>query len=194
MPSDPVPPEQLTLLLRQAADGDTERRHAAFAAVYGELRRLARAELAGERANHTLQATALVNEAFLKLAGVPIGGPPITERGQFFAAAAAAMRRILVDHARGRGRSKRGGGQRRLPLDALELATGADTDLVLAIDDAVRALEARDPRLAELAKLRLFSGLEDAEIATALGVSERTVRRDWLLARAVLQRDLLEEA
>ena len=182
-------PEQLTQLLQQAASSADADRSALFAAAYGELRRLARHHLGNERKDHTLQPTALVHEAFLRLAGseLPLD---LGDRAQFFAAAATAMRRILVDHARGKGRDKRGGGRRRLPLDGLELATQADPDTVIAIDLAIAELEGLDQRLAQLARLRLFAGLDEAEISDVIGVSDRTVRRDWLLARAFLQRHL----
>ncbi|MCB9886925.1 MAG: sigma-70 family RNA polymerase sigma factor [Planctomycetes bacterium] len=190
MPKDPSSTERLTMLLQAAGDDAGAQRSVAFSSVYAELRRIARQHLAQERIGHTLQATALVHEAWLRLFG---NQQSFGSRQEFLAAAANTMRRILVDHARARGRRKRGGGQRKVPLDALQLATMTDADDVLSVDEAVTALEQRDPRLAEQVKLRLFAGLEEAEVAAALDISDRTARRDWVLARAFLQRHLQPE-
>jgi RNA polymerase sigma factor (TIGR02999 family) len=159
-----------------------------FTHVYGELRRLAQARMALERPGHTLQATALVHEAYLKL----IGGADLEwrSRAQFFAAAAEAMRRILIDHARSKGRVKRGGGRRRLSLDVLDLAIDGSFEDFLSVEESIRRLEKRDERMAEIVKLRFYAGLSEAEIATVLGVTDRTVRRDWVVARAWLQKEL----
>jgi RNA polymerase sigma factor (TIGR02999 family) len=190
MPPDPRPVEHLTSLLQDLHGDAAQLRTTAFSGVYAELRRIARQYLARERAGHTLQATALVHEAWLRL----FGTEQVFGNGQeFLAAAANTMRRVLVDHARARGRQKRGSAPRRVPLDALQLATVADATEILAVDEAVQALDQLDPRLAEQTKLRLFAGLDDVEIAAALGVSDRTVRRDWMLARAFLHRQLLTE-
>ncbi|MEZ6036317.1 MAG: ECF-type sigma factor [Planctomycetota bacterium] len=184
----PEPPaERLTLLLQAVGDDASEQRSVAFSHVYAELRRLAGQYLERERAGHTLQATALVHEAWLRLFG---NRQQFASGREFFGAAANTMRRILVDHARTRGRHKRGGGKVCVPVDALELATRNDTDQLLALDDAVSELERQDPRLAEQAKLRLFAGFDEADVALALEISDRTVRRDWVLARAFLQRHL----
>ena len=158
--------------------------------VHDQLRRLASRQLAGERRGHTLQPTALVNEAFLKL--VQVDSDDWESKAHFFAAAAEAMRRILIDHARGRGRAKRGPGRRRLPLEVVELAT-QNLEEILSVDQAVRRLEERDPRLAKVVKLRFYAGLSDEETGRALGTSGRTVRRDWVLARAFLQRELSDD-
>lgn len=155
--------------------------------VYGKLREIAAQRMAGERPGHTLDATGLVHEAYLKLVHGPLGWHG---KAQFYAAAAEAMRRILVDHARARGRGKRGGGRTRLPLDVVELASREDPSEILSVDEAVRRLEERDPRMAEIVKLRFFAGLSDEETARALGITDRTVRREWTLARAFLQREL----
>jgi RNA polymerase sigma factor (TIGR02999 family) len=155
--------------------------------VYGQLRAIAAARMAGERPGHTLDATGLVHEAYLKLVQGPLDW---RGKAHFYAAAAEAMRRILVDHARGRGREKRGSGRVQLPLDVVELASREDPAEILSVDEAVRRLEERDPRMAEIVKLRFFAGLSDEETAQALGVADRTVRRDWTLARAFLQREL----
>ncbi len=156
--------------------------------VYEQLRQIAQHQMVGERGGHTLQPTALVNEAFVKLVGRDNGD--LVSKGHFFAAAAEAMRRILVDHARGKGRQKRGRQWLQLPLDVIDLAQRDDLEEIVAVDEAVQLLEERDPRLAEVAKLRFYAGLSDQEIAATLGVTDRTVRRDWVLARAFLQRAL----
>lgn len=156
--------------------------------VYDQLRRIAARQLAGERKGHTLQPTALVNEAFLKL--VRLDADDWTSKSHFYAAAAEAMRRILIDHAKARGRAKRGAGRRSLPLDVVDLAAGENLEEILSVDQAVRRLEQQDERLADVVKLRFYAGLSDEETARALGRSDRTVRRDWVLARAFLQREL----
>lgn len=153
--------------------------------------------MAAERAGHTLSATALVHEAFLKIHGerdVPWEG-----RGHFYAAAAEAMRRVLLDHAKARGRVKRGGGRARVNLEAVAITLdgpGAETaepedgaDCV-ALEEAICRLEERDPRVAQVVRLRFYAGLEIAQAALALGVSERTVKNDWAFARAWLEREL----
>lgn len=156
--------------------------------VYDRLRAIAAQRMAGERPGHTLDATGLVHEAYLKLVQGQLGWQG---KAHFYAAAAEAMRRILVDHARGRGREKRGAGRVRLPLDIVDLASREDPAEILSVDEAVRRLEERDPRMAEIVKLRFFAGLSDEETAQALGIADRTVRREWTLARAFLQRELL---
>jgi RNA polymerase sigma factor (TIGR02999 family) len=181
------PQGQCTRLLRQA--NHPNRAEALIPIVYEELRAIARRRLAGERAGHTLQATALVNEAYMRL----LGGDeqvPWNDRVHFFNAAAQAMRHVLLEHARNRGRQKRGGGRQRLSLDVIDLADVADEQQILDVDDAITRLEARDPKLAQLVKLRFFTGLTAGETAEALGVSVAAVRRDWKLARAWLAREL----
>lgn len=187
--TEPSPPStaRLTLWLEGGVRDDASTREGLFRAVYAELRGIARQQLAQERPGHTLQPTALVHEGWLRLLGSRQAFPSTAE---FLAAAANTMRRVLVDHARTRGRHKRGGGASRLPLDAIELSSHASSDEVLGVDEAIAALERRDPRLAEHAKLRLFAGLDEADLTAALAVSERTVRRDWVLIRAFLQRHL----
>lgn len=163
--------------------GDAE-----FQQLYRQLRALAQRMLAEERAGHTLQATALVHEAWVGLCRS--GSATVSDPARFQRMAAAAMRHILVEHARTRGRIKRGGGATRIPLDALELASrGQDGDL-LALDEALSGLEQSEPELAELVQLRFFAGLSVEEVARALSVSVRTVHRDWDLAKALLQRAL----
>lgn len=153
-------------------------------ARYVELRALARRFLVTERPNHTLAATDLAHEVWLRLAdAVPTQDLPLAE---FRRLAATAMRHALVDHARRRGRQKRGGAAARISLDALELATAGDFEDLLAVDDAIERLATRDPALAELVRLRFFAGLTVDETAKALGTSPRSVDRDWTLAKALL--------
>jgi RNA polymerase sigma factor (TIGR02999 family) len=183
-PSD----EPLTQLLRRAAAGEADAGEAALPLVYRELRRIARARMAGERADHTLQATALVHETWLRLVGV--GAADWTDRAAFYRAAALAMRRILVEHARRRTRQKRGGAAVHepvsvdgLPAPRPDLACAAT---FLQLDEEIRRLEQEDPRAGEIVRLRFFAGLGVDETAAALGLSRRTVLREWAFARAKL--------
>ena len=157
--------------------------------LVAELRAIAGGRMSGERPDHTLQATALVHEAWLRLAGDQ-AGLDFQNRAHFLKAAAEAMRRILIEHARKRGREKRGGSARRVPLTAVEVASQADSGEILSVDEALRRLEGQDERMAEIVKLRFFAGLSEQETAAALGLSDRTVRREWVLARAWLAREL----
>lgn len=177
----------LTELLQQAANGEAGAADAALPLVYRELRQLAQSRMAGERRDHTLQATALVHETWLKL--VAAGDGRWADRGAFYRAAAVAMRRILVDHARHRARSKRGGGRRReaIPVDQLTARPDSeDAATFLAIDEQIEALETEDPRAGEIVRLRFFAGLSVDETAAAMGLSRRTVLREWSYARARL--------
>lgn len=162
--------------------------------VYEHLRTIAQNQMNSERPGHTLTATALVHEAYLRLGDDPNvrnGG-----RGVFFRAAAEAMRRILIEHARARGRIKRGGGVGRLPLDAIgdvvDLAAAGDdrAEHVLAFDEAFGRLVDHEPRVADVVRLRFFAGLTVEQAAEALGISERTVNNDWGYARAWMAREL----
>jgi RNA polymerase sigma factor (TIGR02999 family) len=172
----------LTRLADAAAAGDKKAAGDLLPVVYAELRRLAAARLAGEKAGHTLQATALVHEAYLRL----VGDQQFDGRGHFFAAAAEAMRRILVEAARRKKRGKRGGQLVRVDLPA-ELLGGAGPDAdVLALEEALTRLAAEDPRKAALVRLRYFAGLSLEDAADALGVSRATASRDWTYARAWL--------
>jgi len=156
--------------------------------VYEELLVIARQRLRDERAHHTLNATALVHEAYMRLVGDAAAG--WENRAHFFGAAARAMRQVLIDYARKRGRAKRGGDQARIPLNVVDLAVEAPIEDVLAVDRAVEKLAAKDPRMAEVVQLRFYAGLSVEETAAALGMSERTVRREWSLARAWMMREL----
>lgn len=152
--------------------------------VYGELRTMAEAHLRHERPDHTLQATALVHETYLRL--LDEGFPNWTDRRHFFNAAGEAMRRLLIEHARKRGRVKRGGHQVRVSLSGVNLAVEQDPEEVLALDDAIWRLRDVDPSAAEVVTLRFFAGLSVVETARTLDVSERTVKRQWVFARAWL--------
>jgi RNA polymerase sigma factor (TIGR02999 family) len=153
--------------------------------VYEQLHRIAEGRMRQERKGHTLQATALVNEAWLRLAG---RGEErgFESRSHFYHAAAEAMRRVLIDHARSRGRVKRGGGRKRALVNVLDLAVEPDFEEVTAVDDAIRQLEEKDPRAGRVVRLRFFTGLSVEETAAVLGVSSRTVIGDWAYARAWL--------
>jgi RNA polymerase sigma factor (TIGR02999 family) len=158
--------------------------------VYDHLRDLAAGRMAGERRGHTLQATALVHEAYLRL--FP-GGAPVLDwksRGQFYGAAAEAMRRILVDRARERRAGKRGGGRKRVPLDQAEPGLEDESIDLLALDRALDELRQRDERTYDVAMLRHFCGLTTEHTARALGISPRTVRREWSVAQLVLHEAL----
>jgi RNA polymerase sigma factor (TIGR02999 family) len=157
--------------------------------VYAELRALAAAQLASEPAGHTLEPTALVHEAYLRLAG----RPAFPGRSHFLAAAGEAMRRVLIDHARKKGAGKRGGGARRAAVDPDRLPGGAlELDDLIAVDEALTRLAATDPAAARLAALRLFAGLSVEEAGDALGVSRASAYRDWTYARAWLSAALSE--
>lgn len=156
--------------------------------VYDELRSLARSHLRNERIEHTLQPTALVHEAYLRLLGA--ARPSWNDRRHFFGAAAEAMRRILIEHARKRGRAKRGGKRVRVDLSGVDLASDEDLEQVVALDDAFRRLEEQDPRAADVVRLRVFAGLSVEETARATDLSERTVKREWAFARAWLYQAL----
>jgi RNA polymerase sigma factor (TIGR02999 family) len=158
--------------------------------VYDELRSLARARLRHERPVHTLRATGLVHEAYLRL--VASDAPPWRDRAHFFRAAAEAMRRILIDYARRRGRIKRGGGRIQVTLGDIGAGEGMPLEEILALDEAIQRLEGKDPRMAEIVRLRFFAGLSVEEVANALEISTRTVKRDWAVARAWLYEAMRE--
>ncbi len=179
---------EVTRLLDAARDGDPQAAAAILPLVYDELRKLAAACVAQEPPGQTLNATALVHEAYLRL----VGDQPFDGRRHFFAAAAEAMRRVLVDLARNNGRLKRGGGQQQLPLSDIPARAEADPHLLLSLDDALARLATEDPTVADVAKLHLFAGLPIDETAIALGVSRATAYRNWTYARAWLQDALAE--
>lgn len=156
--------------------------------VYNELRGIARRRLAGEQVGHTLQATALVNEAYLKMSQNPALFE--LERARFLIAAAEAMRRVLIDHARTKKREKRGGGAKKAAIDVADLAGDFDAETTLALDDALCRLKEMDAQAAAVVSLRFFAGLSVEETAATLDVSERTVKRDWQFARAWLFQQL----
>lgn len=159
-----------------------------FPQVYEELRRLAHRQLSNESPGHTLNTTALVHEAWLRM--VRQTRVQWTGRAHFLAVASTAMRRILVDHARGRQSLKRGGPLRRVPLESIEPAAEDRADLLIALDDALRRLSALDGRQAKVVECRFFGGLTEQETAEALGIGVRTAKRDWARARSWLYREL----
>jgi RNA polymerase sigma factor (TIGR02999 family) len=175
----------VTRLLDAAAAGNTGAAAELLPLVYEELRQLAAAKLVHEKPGQTLGATALVHEAYLRLVG-PGDGPNWNSRGHFFAAAAEAMRRILINRARDKARLKRGGGRQRLDLDQLTVADQAADEELIALDECLDRLARENPTCAELVKLRFFAGLTHEEAAAALGLARRTADRTWAYARAWL--------
>jgi RNA polymerase sigma-70 factor (ECF subfamily) len=179
---------EMTELLHRLARGDREAEQELIPQVYCELRKIAARHLQRERPGHTLQATALVHEAYMRLTDQR--EIEWQDRTHFFAVAAQVMRRILVDHARQRKAGKRGGGAVQVPFTE-ELSLADDQcDLIEGIDAALERLERLSPRQARVVELRFFSGLTEEEIAEVLGVSSRTVKRDWTIARAWLYGEL----
>ena len=174
----------LTMLLGNAAHGDAHSLDQLYDQVYAELRAIAAHKMASERDGHTLQPTALVHEAYQRLGGADHF--KFANRAHFFAAAAEAMRRILVDSARRKGQLKRGGDQERVEWHETRIAAPVEDDKLLRVNDALEALAREDPLKAEVVKLRYFVGLKHQEIADALGVSEPTIRRHWAVARVRL--------
>jgi RNA polymerase sigma factor (TIGR02999 family) len=181
----------VTQVLSAIERGDPHAAEQLLPLVYDELRQLAAQKLAQERPGQTLQATALVHEAFLRLVDAD-RAQAWNGRGHFFAAAAEAMRRILVEQARRKRRLRHGGGRRRLDLDRLELSADGTPPDVLALDAALEKLAAEEPSAAGVVKLRYFAGLTAAQAAAALGVSVRTANRHWAYARAWLYQQLSE--
>jgi len=178
---------EISLQLSAARVGDREAFAQAYAAAYDELRRLARRQLRALRPGGTLVTTALVNEAFLKLVRRPVA---CEDRAHFFALAARAMRQILVDYARERGATKRGGDRHQTTLDAAQLSVESIAGEMIDLDEALTKLAAVDDWLARLVEWRFFAGMTEEEIAAAEGIAARTVRRDWQKARAFLYREL----
>lgn len=181
---------EVSRILDAIDEGDPLATERLLPLVYDELRRLAAQRLAEEKPGQTLQATALVHEAFLRL--VDQKTPGWNSRGHFFLAAAEAMRRILIEQARRKGRVKHGGGRRRVGLNEADLGESPDSDNLLDLDAALTRLAEQDPKRAELVKLRFFAGLTMPEAAQALGVSVATAERYWVFARAWLCAELTD--
>jgi RNA polymerase sigma factor (TIGR02999 family) len=181
----------VTRILSAVEEGDPQAAEKLLPLVYDELRKLAAHKLAQERPGQTLQATALVHEAYLRLVDSPDAA--WNSRGHFFAAAAEAMRRILVESARRKAREKRGGDWKRVDFEQLDLANSVSSEQLVALDDALARLEAIDRRAGELVKLRYFAGLGLDQAAAALGVSTATAYRHWAYARAWLRDELFDD-
>ncbi len=182
-------PGDVTRLLKLWSDGDPSALDELLPIVHQELRRLAQSCFRNERSDHTLQATALVNEAFLRL----VEGGAVENRAHFFAVSARAMRQILIDHARKKRAAKRGGGDIEVQFDEAKGSPGPDPVDVLELDITLKRLAEIDPRQAEVVEVRYFTGLSLEETAKVLGTSTATVKRDWNLAKAWLRRELLRD-
>jgi len=188
MPGGNLPMSDVTQLLGAINKGDSKAAEELLPLIYEELRKLAAHKMAQEQPGHTLQPTALVHEAWLRLVG---SGPDHwNSRGHFFAAAAEAMRRILVESARRKRRIKHGGEMRRIDITTLDVAIMSDEQHLLAVDEALDKLAAQDDLGAQLIKLRFFAGLSNVEAAKLLGIPERTAKRTWAYARAWLYEEL----
>ena len=181
---------EVTRILSAIEQGDPQAAEQLLPLVYDELRRLAAEKMAREKPGQTLQATALVHEAYIRLVDVD-KAQHWDSRGHFFAAAAEAMRRILVEHARKKARQKRGCNLQRIDIDAIDITLSASPEQMLAMDEAIAALAALDPAAAGVVKLRYFAGLSVEQAAAALGVSTKTAYRHWSYARAWLHSELL---
>src|ERR1035437_3745706 len=179
-----IPPGELTNLLIQVKNGNGDAQSRLIPLVYAELRRIAARYMRGERPGHSLQATALVHEAYLRLAGQK--EMSWQNRAHFFGVAANIMRRILVDHARVKQAKKRGGSEQKVSIDEAVLVQPDPPQDFLALDEALDRLAKRDPRQSRVVELRFFGGLSEEETAEVLGISLRTVKRDWKVARAWL--------
>ena len=186
--SEPPNPADATLLMAQAADGDRAAADRLLPLVYDQLRKAAQVEMAAERPDHTLSATALVHEAYLKL----VGPREIAwaNRRHFYAAAAEAMRQIMLDHARARGRAKRVGDRQRVPLSVADVAESWNLEETVSLDDALRRLESRDRGIFEVVRLRFYAGLTIEQTSEALGISPATAKRWWEFGRTWLFREL----
>lgn len=182
----------LTLILRRLDDGDPHAAGELLPLIYDELRRLAAQRLANEKSGHSLEATALVHEVYLRLVPQTADGqrPSWDNRGHFFAAAAEAMRRILIENARRSGALKHGGQRQRIELDPAEIAAPLPDDRLLALDEALGRLAETDPEKARLVELRFFAGLTHEEAAAVLGIAPITAKRHWRYARAWLHREI----
>ena len=182
---------EITALLVELREGRRDAMDRLIPLVYHELGRIAHGQLTGERTGHTLDTTALVHEAYLRLVG--LDRIEWRDRGHFYAAAAGAMRRILIEYARGYRAAKRGGGLRPLSLDDGAIAVEARADTLVALDEALTRLSALDERQARVVECRFFAGLTEEETAEALRVTARTVRRDWVKARGWLYQEIQED-
>ncbi len=182
------PRQGVTELLQRIGRGDRQAVDELLPLVYNELRVIARARMAGEKPGLTLQPTALVHEAYLRL----VGAEELhwENRAHFFGAAAEAMRRILIERARRYARLRHGGGQQRVPLSVAEAKEAEQAEEILALDESLRRLEEIDPAMGQVVKLRFFGGLTVEQTAQAMGTAPRTVDRHWAAARAWLQRDM----
>lgn len=180
--------EDLTRLLSSWQAGDEKALDVLLPLVYDELRAIARAQLRREGPGHTLEATSLVNEAYLRIAG--LNDMSWTDRRHFFAMSSRVMRRLLIDHARERAAQKRGGRRHSVTLEEVAVVVDGPNTELLALDEALTELEQRDPRAAKVVEMRFFVGLGVEEIAEALGLSIRSIKRDWALAKAFLHRQL----
>ena len=186
--SQPQPGSTVTELLVRARSGDPSALANVFPVIYDELRRLAQQQLQREPDGHTLSPTALVHEAYMRL--IDYSRMEWTGRAHFLAVAATAMRRILVDHARGHRSMKRGGAVRHVSIDAVEIGTGDRAELLVAIDDALERLKAIDVRQAQVVECRFFGGMTEEETAEALGIGLRTAKRDWAKAKSWLHKEI----
>jgi RNA polymerase sigma factor (TIGR02999 family) len=182
--------QEVTMLLSALTKGDPNAASKLMPLIYDELRRLAGSYMRREREDHTLQATALVHEAYLKL--VEQRSVNWQNRAHFFGVAAQLMRRILVDHARGHLRQKRGGENQKVSLDEALVFAETQADELVAVDDSLNQLAKIDPRQARVVELRFFAGLNVDEAADVLGVSAKTIKREWSVAKAWLYADLKE--
>lgn len=187
-------PSTITRLLGEMSAGHDQAKGPLLDHVYAQLRAIAQKRMASERRDHTLQATALVHEAYMRLVSSNGDGDfAWKDRGHFYRAAAEAMRRILIEHARRRGAQRRGGDFTRLSLNVLDLADETQSDAILSLDHALERLGEEEAESAEIVRLRFFAGLTIEQVAAVRGVSDRTIKREWEYARARLFR-MLQEA
>lgn len=180
----------VTTLLAQAADGDSQAANQLLPLVYEQLRAIAQRRMASENPGHTLQATALVHEVFLRLLGDR--RVPWQNQAHFYATAAEAMRRVLLDHAKAKRRQKRGGGQKKMPLNVADLAATENSEQIVALDTVLCRLEEQNPEAAQVVRLRFYAGMSVDQTAEVLEMSPRTIDRRWKFARAWLYKMLQE--
>jgi len=188
---EPQPNTSVTELLLKARRGDSSALADVFPLIYDELRRLASQQLKREPDGHTLSPTALVHEAYIKL--IDYSRMEWNGRSHFLAVASTAMRRILVDHARGHRSGKRGGSLKRVPIESVELGTEDRADLLIAVDEALVRLKEIDARQAQVVECRFFGGMTEEETAEALGIGVRTAKRDWAKAKVWLHKEIAVE-